>query len=170
MEVLQVQKVSPCLRTSIPMLSPCTTVVRGLASRLDKNKHRLVLVTARPRYTYLPGALRLLASKDTPLSSVFMSYDHIFANFPGELKIGTVTSIEENKDPAHRRGGFVVLEGGETIPYDVIVIATGSTWVGQLAFPNDEKGFKEHVHTWRKRISDAQNIVIAGGGAVGIGE
>ncbi|KAF8882154.1 hypothetical protein CPB84DRAFT_1734913 [Gymnopilus junonius] len=143
-------------------------VVRGLSSRLDKNKHRLVLVTSRPRYTYLPGALRLLASKDAPLSSVFMSYDHIFGKFPGELKIGTVTSIEENKDPAYTRGGFVVLEGGETIGYDVVIIATGSTWVGHLAFPNDEIGFKQHVHDWRTKINDAQNIVIAGGGAVGI--
>ncbi|KDR72483.1 hypothetical protein GALMADRAFT_73843 [Galerina marginata CBS 339.88] len=143
-------------------------VVRALSSRLDQNKHRLILITSRPRYTYLPGALRLLATKDAPLSSVFMSYDNIFGKFPGELKIGTVTSIEENKDPAFNRGGFIVFEGGDKLIYDVVVVSTGSTWVGHLAFPNDETGFKEHVKTWRKKIEDSQNIVIAGGGAVGI--
>jgi len=48
------------------------------------------------------------------------------------------------------------------------VVATGSTFVGHLAFPNDEAGFKEHVKSWRKKINDAQDIIIAGGGAVGI--
>ncbi|KAF8962332.1 hypothetical protein BDZ97DRAFT_1825661 [Flammula alnicola] len=126
-------------------------VVHGLSAKLDKTKHRLILVTARPRYTYLPGALRLLTSDDAPLSSVYMSYDKIFGKFPGEIKIGTVTSIEENKDPAIPRGGIIVLEG-----------------VGHLAFPNEEEAFKEHVKTWRNKIRDAQDIIIIGGGAVGI--
>lgn len=99
-----------------------------------------------------------------------MSYDKIFGKFPGEIKIGTVTSIEENKDPLVSRGGFVVLEGGQTVTYDALVIATGSTWVGHLAFPNEETALKEHVSSWREKIRDAQHIVIAGGGAVGIGK
>ncbi|KAF8198630.1 hypothetical protein BJ912DRAFT_952153 [Pholiota molesta] len=143
-------------------------VVRGLASKLDKTKHRLVLITSRPCHIYLPGTLRLLASPDAPLSSVFMSYNKIFGNFPGEIKIGTVSSIEENKDPLVSRGGFVVLEGGQTVTYDALVIATGSTWVGHLAFPNEETALREHVSSWREKIRDAQRIVIAGGGAVGI--
>ncbi|KAF9476817.1 FAD/NAD(P)-binding domain-containing protein [Pholiota conissans] len=143
-------------------------VVRGLSSRLDKTKYRLVLITSRPCHTYLPGALRLLASPDVPLSSVFMSYDKIFGKFPGEIIVGTATSIEENKDPLLSRGGFVVVEGGQTVMYDALVIATGSSWVGHLAFPNKETEFKEHVSSWRKKIQDAQHIVIVGGGAVGI--
>lgn len=99
-----------------------------------------------------------------------MPYDKIFGKFPGELKIGTVTSIEENKDPAFKRGGFVVMEGDEKILYDVVVVATGSNWDGHLAFPNDEEGFKTHVKSWQKDIRDADHIVVAGGGAVGIGE
>ncbi|KAH9477744.1 Apoptosis-inducing factor-like protein A [Psilocybe cubensis] len=143
-------------------------VVRGLSSRLNPEKHRLILITSRPRFTFLPASLRLLASQDTAIGSVFMPYDAVFGKFPGELKVGTVTSIEENKDPTFKRGGFVVMEGDEKILYDVLVVATGSNWYGHLAFPNDEEGFKDHVKSWQKKIHDAKHIVIAGGGAVGI--
>lgn len=99
-----------------------------------------------------------------------MSYDKVFGSFPGELKIGTVTSIEENKDPLVSKGGFVVVDGSEKVMYDVLVVATGSCWLGHLAFPNDELAFREHISSWREKINTSQNIVIAGGGAVGIGE
>ena len=99
-----------------------------------------------------------------------MSYDKVFGSFPGELKIGTVTSIEENKDPLVSKGGFVVIDGSEKVMYDVLIVATGSCWLGHLAFPNDEEAFKEHISSWREKIKTSQNIVIAGGGAVGIGE
>ena len=63
----------------------------------------------------------------------------------------------------------MVLETGERIFYDVAVVSTGSTWSGHLAFPNDEAGCREHVESWQGKIRDAKDIVIAGGGAVGIG-
>lgn len=99
-----------------------------------------------------------------------MPYDKIFGKFPGEVRVGTVTSVEENKDPLVSKGGIVVLDGGETIMYDVLVIATGSAWSDHLAFPNKEEAFKQHISGWRDKIGNAQNIIIAGGGAVGIGE
>ncbi|KJA14846.1 hypothetical protein HYPSUDRAFT_48795 [Hypholoma sublateritium FD-334 SS-4] len=168
---MQIQEHTPDNRLSVVVVGggiAGVEVVRGLSSKLLKSKHRLILVTARPRFTYLPSALRVLSSADAPLSSVFMSYDKVFGSFPGELKIGTVTSIEENKDPLISKGGFVVVDGSEKIMYDVLIVATGSCWLGHLAFPNDELAFREHISSWREKIKTSQNIVIAGGGAVGI--
>ncbi|CAA7268504.1 unnamed protein product [Cyclocybe aegerita] len=143
-------------------------VVLGLSSKLNRAFHRLILVTARPRYLFFPAALRLLANENAPISSMYMPFDNIFGTFPGEVKVGTVTSIEENKDAAAQRGGFVVLDSGEKVIYDVLVVCTGSSFDGHLAFPNDEEGFKEHVTKWRAKIKESNDIVIVGGGAVGI--
>ncbi|KAF8156668.1 hypothetical protein B0H34DRAFT_798071 [Crassisporium funariophilum] len=145
-------------------------VIRGLSPKLDRRKHKLILVTSSPHYVYLPAALRLLADKDAPFDSVFMSYENIFGSFPGELKIGTVTSIEENNDSSSSQGGggMVVLKGGEQLFYDVLVISTGSVWSGHLAFPNDPEHVKAHIKAWRNKIEDAKDVVIVGGGAVGI--
>ena len=142
-------------------------VVRSFAKKLKPERHELILVTARQRFAYLPASLRLLVSRDTPLETVFMSYDKVFDKFPGQLKIGIATSVEANPGG---RGGKVLLEGGEEVLYDVVVIATGSSWEGLVNFPEDEALYKEFIEEWRNKFDQAEDVVIVGGGAVGIGE
>jgi apoptosis-inducing factor 2 len=109
----------------------------------------------------------LLVSTDTPLDTVFLSYDKVFDGFPGQLKIGKASSVEANPGG---RGGKVILDSGDEVLYDVVVIATGSLWEGLVAFPDDETLYKEYVEEWRNKFKNANNVVIVGGGAVGIGE
>lgn len=142
------------------------TVVRGLVHVLDPLKHQLILIVARPQFAYLPGALRILVDKDTPITSVFLPYDSVFDKFPAELKIGCVSSIDENKAG---KGGRVVLKTGEQVSYDVLAVATGSSWQGFLSFPDEQASYEEHIKLWQSKFEKAQNIVIIGGGAVGIG-
>jgi NADH dehydrogenase FAD-containing subunit len=142
-------------------------VAREIGNKLDPHKHELTLITARTHYAYLPAALRLLVSQDTPIETVFMSYDKVFNNFPGQLKIGKATSVEANPGG---KGGKVILENGDEVLYDVAVIATGSTWEGLVDFPDDETAYKEFIEEWRNKFEKANNVVIVGGGAVGIGE
>jgi len=96
-----------------------------------------------------------------------MPYDKVFDNFPGQLKIGKATSIEANPGG---RGGKIVLESGDEVLYDVVVIATGSSWEGLVDFPDDETLYKKFIEEWRDKFEHANNVVIVGGGAVGIGE
>ncbi|KAF9521810.1 hypothetical protein CPB83DRAFT_865217 [Crepidotus variabilis] len=142
-------------------------VIRGLAKKLNKSKHRLILITSRPRFTFLPATQRLLVRGDVPLSNVFWPYDQIFGGFPGEIIVGKVTYLEENYRKGDS-GGFIVLERGERIGYDCAVLATGSHFPGHLDFPLDDNGIIQHVQSWRQRIASSRNIVIVGGGAVGI--
>lgn len=137
-----------------------------MSKTLDASKHQLILITARPKFTYLPASLRVLVSKDASLDTVFMPYDTVFGSFPGELKIGAVSSIEEIKDAPN---GHVILKDGERVAYDILVVATGSAWSGLVSFPNEEVEYKEHVESWRTKFEKASNIVIVGGGSVGIG-
>lgn len=127
-----------------------------------------------------------------------MTYTNIFGEFPGELVIGTATSIEETKFEITRTasrsaqggfadpwggfpggtdagnvvggGGTVTLNTGQRIDYNVIVLATGSVWEGFLNFPTEPEEYFVHVESWRRKFSDAQDIIIVGGGPVGIGE
>ena len=141
--------------------------VRKFAKKLDHRKHELTLITARTHFAYLPAGLRLLVSRDTPLDTVFMSYDKVFDNFPGQLRIGKATSVEANPGG---RGGKVILDSGDEVLYDAVVVATGSSWEGLVDFPDDETLYKEFIEEWRNKFENANNVVIVGGGAVGIGE
>lgn len=96
-----------------------------------------------------------------------MSYDKVFDRFPGQLRIGKATSVDANPGG---RGGKVILESGDEVLYDVVVIATGSLWDGLADFPDDERLYKEFIEEWRNKFKNANNVVIVGGGAVGIGE
>ncbi|TEB13590.1 FAD/NAD(P)-binding domain-containing protein [Coprinellus micaceus] len=168
-------------------------VIRGLVAKLDPTIHRLILITSRPEYVNLIGAIRLLVDPTTPHSNVFFPYTRLFGDFPGHIVQGTATSIEETKSevgkiasrgwsdsfealrelgeeerPMAGCGGIIALSTGAKVEYDVIILVTGSAWEGMIAFPNDPQGYIKHVDTWRKRIRDAQDILIVGGGPVGI--
>lgn len=158
------------------------TVARSLSNVLDPAWHTLTLISARKNYIYLPASLRALVNPDFPLDTVFMPYDNIFGNFPGELIYGTVTSVEENKrsafmdyEPGQHCSGTVILqkEGEQKLQrvhYDILVVATGSRWEGFTGFPSCMEHCIAHIETWRMRFKEAHDIVIAGGGAVGLGK
>ncbi|KAH6905813.1 hypothetical protein BKA70DRAFT_1402296 [Coprinopsis sp. MPI-PUGE-AT-0042] len=144
-------------------------VTHLLSARLNPRKHRLVLVTSRPQYINLLWALRIICNPALPLDTLFLPYDKLFGNFPGELKIANVTNIEENKEiTGNTKGGTVLLSTGEVLAYDCLVLATGSVWEGMVDFPTSPKAYHEHVQDWRTRIEKANEVVIAGGGPVGI--
>ncbi|KAF5340263.1 hypothetical protein D9611_007913 [Ephemerocybe angulata] len=168
-----------------------TLVIKSLSAKLDASKHRLVLITPRPEYVNLIGSLRLVTDPSTSYDDVFMPYTKVFGNFPGKIIVGSATSIEETKIEIARirsrsagdllgpgqgvgsanvsvAGGDVILDTGERVPYDVIILATGSIWEGIVAFPNKPGEYVEHVESWRRKIRAAQKIVIVGGGPVGI--
>ena len=64
----------------------------------------------------------MLVLRDTPIETVFMSYDKVFDHFPGQLRIVKATSIEANPGG---RGGKLILDSGDEVLYNVVVVATG---------------------------------------------
>lgn len=65
----------------------------------------------------------------------------------------------------------VILESGEKIPYEFLVVATGSSQGGQLpsrvGVPDKLEGI-ERLHEVQQRIKLANSIVVVGGGAAGV--
>jgi NADPH-dependent 2,4-dienoyl-CoA reductase/sulfur reductase-like enzyme len=143
------------------------STARELSALLDPAKHRLILITARPHYTHLPGTIRMVVSSEEKLEErVFMPYVPDWLHGKGEVKVGRVESIEKSGE----KGGRVVLADGETLDYSVLVLATGSTWEGPLNMPDSQEDELAAIKASRKQFEKANNIVLVGGGAIGIGE
>ena len=49
-----------------------------------------------------------------------------------------------------------------------LVLATGSKWSGPMDFPDSGADLRQFVAQWREKFRAAPDIVIVGGGAVGI--
>lgn len=64
----------------------------------------------------------------------------------------------------------VMTESGETVPYTQLVLATGSLWNGVLALPDTRVEAIEQLRSFRKKLDAAENVLIIGGGAIGVGE
>ena len=62
-----------------------------------------------------------------------------------------------------------VVTDQEPVPYDYLVLATGSTWDGPLDLPLAKVDASEAVLAQRAQYRSAKSVLIVGGGAVGIG-
>ena len=144
------------------------TITRILSSKLDANTTSLTLVTARPFAVHLPAAIRMTTTSEGKLEeSCLIPYDSLLVKNNGTIKIGRVSAIEQGKEG---RDGSVVLTSGERIHYDFLVIAPGSEWDGPLSLADDRAAVLEHIKAWRRKFENSKNgIILAGGGAVGIG-
>ena len=142
---------------------------KEIASKIDLNRQRLILITASQKFVYLPATLRTLTTAEGALENqAFLSYGDVLKG-RGEIKYAKVEAIEPSRDRV-MRGGRVRLEGGERVRYDVLILATGSRWAGAINFPREEVALKEHLKTWRTKIEKAKSIVFVGGGIVAVGE
>ncbi|KIP01404.1 hypothetical protein PHLGIDRAFT_80620 [Phlebiopsis gigantea 11061_1 CR5-6] len=138
-------------------------VVNYLEKTLDRARFNLVLVNPRPYYVHLIASLRVAVTAEGHLEDeALIPYDKLPAV---TLVQGKVTAIEE---AAPGKGGVLVLEGGERVEYVALVLGTGSTWTGTTDFPDTDADIREHLRSWRAAFSKAKNVVIVGGGAVGI--
>ncbi|TDL28126.1 FAD/NAD(P)-binding domain-containing protein [Rickenella mellea] len=140
-------------------------LARTLSEKLDASKYNLVLINDRDKYVHLPATLRMVVTDEGKLEDLaLIPYTSLFLNGNGKLKIGKAASIEK---AASGKGGAVVLEDGEKIPFTYLVLATGSQWQGPVAFPAEPDNVAAHINDWRKKFANSENIVIVGGGAVG---
>ena len=144
------------------------TIVSALAAKLDPRKYHIVLINPLPYAIPLPASLRLVVSEAANLEqTAFVPLDRIYKKASGETKVGIVESIEP-KDA--QSGGHVVLESGERISYEILVLAPGSKWKAPVDLPLYETDVLPHIRTWRSKFANAKHVVIVGGGAVGIGQ
>jgi len=141
-------------------------VARQLSTTLKPEQYNILLITARPYYTHLPAWIRMSITDEGHLEDrAHITYNYTFVNGNGQFIIGKVASITSEEGD---KEGFVTLEGGETVPYSVLVLTPGSVWDGPLNIPDNKKETVEHLRMWRQKFKDANDIVLVGGGAVAL--
>ncbi|KAG6840624.1 hypothetical protein C0991_005476 [Blastosporella zonata] len=137
---------------------------KALSKTLDSSKYQLILINPLPYRIWLIATLRLAVTQDEALKNdIFLPYDKIFVNGKGKFVQGKVASFEASKE-----GGSVTLESGEKIDYRILLLAQGATWNGAPAFPSTDSGVQEHLTGLHSQLVNAKDIVLVGGGAVGI--
>lgn len=155
------------------------TTALQLATKLSlappSQRHSITLIDARPYSIYLPAAARFTTTSEGHLEdTALLPYDPLFSKatksdgVDGKVKLGRVVRIEQG-DGKGKEGGEVVLESGERVKYDVLVLSPGCSWAGPLDFPDSEEGVKAHIEAWRKKFEAAKGVILVGGGSVGIG-
>ncbi|KJA18861.1 hypothetical protein HYPSUDRAFT_190500 [Hypholoma sublateritium FD-334 SS-4] len=137
-----------------------------LSTKLDAQKHTLVLINPRPYFTHLPAALRMATTAEGALEDEILIplSDAKYNTGNRKLIIAAVTSIVERGN----EGGHLVLDSGETVEYSILILATGALWDGPLALPNTKAEAVGVVTSWREKFAQANDIVLVGGGSVGL--
>ncbi|KAJ7598608.1 FAD/NAD(P)-binding domain-containing protein [Mycena floridula] len=131
---------------------------------LDKATYQITIIDKRDVSIHLLAVCRVNVSNVDDLEkTAFLPFDRIFHNGNDTFKQGLVTGIETTY-----AAGTVLLESGERIKYDILVLASGSKWEGALDFPDKTPEIGEFLRSNRQAIGAASSIVLAGGGAVGI--
>ncbi|KAG9031110.1 hypothetical protein FRB95_003156 [Tulasnella sp. JGI-2019a] len=136
-------------------------VASNLSQSLDATAFSVKLVTERSFQIFYPAMLRAVTTSVGHLDELALNpYDKLFApGKPGEVIVGTVATVDD---------GVANLTDGRTLPYDYLVLATGSIWEGPLAFPLEREQVREWINDWHTKLSNSKSVVVIGGGAVGI--
>ena len=144
------------------------TIAKALSAKLDASRYQLIVINPRPFELFYPALIRTVVTAEGRVEDGALNpISKVFANGNGTVKLGHVARVEHAG--AEATGGRVVLEDGEVIEFAVLVLAPGSVWEGPLVFPDTREEVDKHLADWRAKFKDAKHIVLAGGGAVGIG-
>ena len=148
------------------------TVAQTLDKKLNPATHSVTLITGRDYFLHLPATLRMLVTPEPDLEHhAVLPYDNIFGTGNGVGRLSRVVhdKVDHVDEKSGGEGGTVHLSNGERIDWDVLVIATGSVWKGPLNFPSTKKDLPLWTKAWQEKFSKAKNVVLVGGGAVGLG-
>lgn len=148
----------------------------GLSALWELAKHRdrfrIVLIDQKEFFEYTPGVLRLFCDpKQFTNMAGLLPRDK--TNAADEVIQGRVIAIAGDNgekvlsyvDPRNES------QPTQTLEYDYVILATGSTYNYPVTAPKEESSLKERQEGWNaahRRLCDASKILILGGGAVGV--
>jgi apoptosis-inducing factor 2 len=129
-----------------------TAIVKALDTNFD-----VTLIEKRERFFHNSGSLR--AAVDARwLRKLFIPYDHL-------LKYGRIV----NSKVVEAYPEEVVLEDGQRLKFDYLVLATGSSYPFPAKMASDKVAEAETaVRIVNERIEQAKSILLIGAGPVGI--
>ncbi|KAG8742128.1 hypothetical protein FRC10_001998 [Ceratobasidium sp. 414] len=134
-------------------------LVKALQKGLNPSTHQIVVIERRDYYAHWPALIRPAVTAEGLIEErALVPLDRAFG--PGVRVVHSAAKdINSN---------VVITESGESIPYEHLVLATGSSWNSALDLPNSNVDAVEHFRSFRKRLAAAEHVLIIGGGSVGI--
>ncbi|KAJ1310802.1 hypothetical protein OPQ81_009322 [Rhizoctonia solani] len=133
-------------------------LIQALQKRLNGQTHLLVVIEQRDYYAHWPSLIRASVTDQGSFAEKgLIPYDRAFDPLVKIVKseVKEITPIE------------VVTEGG-SIPYEHLILATGSIWNGALSLPPARVDAIEYLRAFRTKLQAARSILIVGGGPVGV--
>ncbi|KAL5589261.1 hypothetical protein FOVSG1_011128 [Fusarium oxysporum f. sp. vasinfectum] len=129
---------------------------------------KVVLVSPNTHFFWNPAIVRGLVPDEIPDDKMFIPIAPNFAHYPINT-FQLVRGLAERIDTARDSVAVKSDKGLETIPYDYLVIATGSN-VGSVPVKHlgDHEFTIGELHKLQHDIKAAKSIVVAGAGASGI--
>ncbi|CAM9604844.1 unnamed protein product [Phaeothamnion confervicola] len=131
------------------------------AAKMEKMGMEVTIFNSRERFVHLMGGLRA--------SLVANWSQRVLPPLTGLLKTGKVVLSPATRiDPAART---VTAASGESVTYDVLVLATGylsPKTVGSVGTATTAEAMGNAYAQRRATLAEAQNVLIIGGGPVGI--
>jgi len=131
---------------------------------------KVVLVSPNSDFYWHNATVRGILPGQIPDDKLFYPIVSSFSKYPAEqfdFVLGKAQAVDptSNSVTVRKNDGFE-----ETIQYDELVIATGSSYNDGVPFKdmNTTEETKAALKEWRNRIDAAKSIVIAGGGATGV--
>lgn len=139
--------------------------ISAARAQFNPDTHDLTLITQLPYNVFLIASARMVTTSSQNLDSsnaALFPLDKLFKpGNAGKVVHGKVVNVTDT---------VVELKDGTSVPYDYLVLATGSTWKGPVNFDySTDEEVKAHIEKWRDMISKSKSVVIVGGGAVGVG-
>ncbi|KAF8707872.1 Pyridine nucleotide-disulfide oxidoreductase, partial [Rhizoctonia solani] len=134
-------------------------LVQALQKQINSDTHQLVVIEKRDYHAHWPALIRgSVTSQGSVAENSLIPFDRAFDPSVRLVHSGAkqITSTE------------VITESGERVTYSHLVLATGSLWNGALALPDSRDQALDHLNAFRRQLEAAENVVILGGGAVGI--
>ncbi|CAE6430605.1 hypothetical protein ACGC1H_001242 [Rhizoctonia solani] len=133
-------------------------LIQTLQKRLNGQTHLLVVIEQRDYYAHWPSLIRASVTDEGSFAEQgLIPYNRAF-----EPLVNVVRSeVREITATA------VITETG-SIPYEHLILATGSIWHGALSLPPSRVDALECLRAFRSKLQAARSILIVGGGAVGV--
>ena len=152
-------------------LSTAHYLLKHVVAKLpDKTSYQVVLVSASSKVMCRPACPRALISDDMfPQEKLFVSIADVFKQYPNDsFRFFHGTAIE--LDHTNRNVSVAYPDRKtEKIDFHALVIATGASTPSPLLCMNkDDEFLRTTWVTFRKALTNAKSIVIAGGGPAGI--
>ncbi|KAJ3188138.1 Apoptosis-inducing factor 2 [Gaertneriomyces sp. JEL0708] len=135
------------------------------AKRLDKSLGtradvEITLVTQADCVFHNIGSMRALVEPSFA-EKLFIPYTKLFApNSHARMLQGNCVRIDQKS---------VVLEDGNTVPFDYLIIATGTAYPSPSKVPTTTKAEGiAHLQSVAEAVKQSENILVIGGGPVGV--